>query len=82
MHKLERLEELIHNILLVYLLQDVGTYDGVQVSLHVVKDEVDVAVILCLDDVNKSAVGLLVSKGSMPQARFVKARVKQASCTL
>ena len=81
-HEFERLEELVHHVLLVYLLQYVGTYDGVQVSLHIVKDEVDVAVVLCLDDVDKSAVRVLVNKGSMTAGKVMKACLEQAGCTL
>lgn len=43
MHVLEGAEDLVHDVLLVHLLQDVGTDDGMQVRLHVLKHQVDVA---------------------------------------
>ena len=54
-HVLERLEQLVHDVLLVDLLQDVGPDHCVQVCLHVVKDKVDVLVILSLDHVQQPA---------------------------
>ena len=49
-HELERLEDLVHNVLLVYVHEDVRADHRVQVRLHVVEGEVDVAVVVGLDD--------------------------------
>ena len=54
-HVLERPEELVHDVLLVHVLQDVGTDHGVQVGLHVLKDQVQVAVVLGLEHVQQPA---------------------------
>jgi hypothetical protein len=50
-HVLEGAEDLVHDVLLVDLLQNVGADDGVQVGLHVLEHQVDVAVVLGLEDV-------------------------------
>ena len=47
----ERLKALVHDVLLVDLLQDVGADDRVQVRLHVLEDQVDVAVIVRFEHV-------------------------------
>ena len=52
-HELERLEQLVHDVLLVDLLQDVGANHRVQVRLHVLEDEIDVPVVLRLQHVQK-----------------------------
>lgn len=54
MQQLSRVEELDgpqqlpHYVLLVDILQDIGPDDCMQVCLHEVEHQVDVAVILCL----------------------------------
>ena len=45
MHVLEALEHLVDNVLLVDVLEDVRTDDGVQIRVHKVKHQVDVAVV-------------------------------------
>ena len=45
-HVLERPEQLVHDELLVDVLQDVGPDDRMQVRLHVLEHQVDVPVIL------------------------------------
>lgn len=52
-HVLECFEQLIHGVLLVNVLQDASTDDSVQVGLHVLKDEVDVPIIVCLEHVEE-----------------------------
>ena len=47
-HILQCFKELVHNVLLVDFLQDVGSDDRVQVCLHKVENQVDVPVILSL----------------------------------
>mmetsp|Transcript_35640 Transcript_35640/g.57417 ORF Transcript_35640/g.57417 Transcript_35640/m.57417 type:complete len:443 (+) Transcript_35640:359-1687(+) len=53
MHELERLEELIDDVLLVNLLQDVGTDYRMQIRLHVVADEVNVLIIVGLEHIQQ-----------------------------
>ena len=52
-HVLEGLEELVHGVLLVDVLEDAGPDDGVEVSLHVLEDQVDVPVIVSLQHVQQ-----------------------------
>mmetsp|Transcript_69371 Transcript_69371/g.187542 ORF Transcript_69371/g.187542 Transcript_69371/m.187542 type:complete len:334 (-) Transcript_69371:17-1018(-) len=52
-HVLQRLQQLVDDVLLVNVLQDVGTDDGVQIRLHVVADEVDVQIIVRLQHVEE-----------------------------
>jgi hypothetical protein len=54
-HVLERLEELVHDVLLVHLLQDVGADHGVQVGLHVLEHQVYVLVVLRAQHVEQPA---------------------------
>ena len=49
-------EELVHDVALVDVLEDVGTQHRVQVRLHVFEDEVDVALVLGLGDVEQPAL--------------------------
>ena len=44
-HKLQALQVLVDDVLLVDVLKDVGSDDGMQVCVHEVEDEVDVAII-------------------------------------
>lgn len=53
MHVLKGPEYLIHNILLVDFFQDVGPDYGVQVCLHVLKDKINIAVVLCFQDIQE-----------------------------
>lgn len=46
-HVLEALEALINDILLVYVLEDVGSDDCVQVRVHEVEHEVNVPIVFC-----------------------------------
>ena len=55
MHVLQGLEELIHDVLFVYLLKDVGSNHSMQISLHVLKYKVDVPVIFCFQYVQQPA---------------------------
>ncbi len=54
-HVLQRLEELVHDILLVDLLQNVCPDDSMQVCLHVVEHQVDIPVILGLHHIQEPA---------------------------
>ena len=54
MDVLERFEELVDDVFLVYGLEDVNSYDLVQVSFHEIKNHVEVLVIFGLDDVLES----------------------------
>lgn len=47
-HIFEGPEDLIHDILLVNFLQNVGPDHGVQVGLHILKYQIDVTVVFCL----------------------------------
>lgn len=55
MHVFKRLEQLVHDILLVDLLQNIRADHCMQVCLHVLKHQVDVPVVLCLHDVQQPA---------------------------
>lgn len=54
MHKLERLEALVHDVLLVDVFQNVGANHDVQVDLHVLKHKINVPVIVRLEDVQQT----------------------------
>ena len=51
MHVLETLQTLVDNVLLVDVFQNVGSDDSVQVSVHEIEHQVDVAVVFSTDDV-------------------------------
>ena len=55
MHVLQGTKELIHDVGFVDVLQDVCPYDSMQVCFHVIKDQVNVFVILGLEHILKSA---------------------------
>lgn len=55
MHVLERPEKLVHDVGLVDIFQDVSSDDSMQVCFHVIKDQVDVLVILSLKHILKPA---------------------------
>mmetsp|Transcript_27717 Transcript_27717/g.73215 ORF Transcript_27717/g.73215 Transcript_27717/m.73215 type:complete len:454 (+) Transcript_27717:27-1388(+) len=52
-HVLQRLEQLVDDVLLVDLLEDLGADDRVQVGLHEVADQIDVLVIVGLEHVQQ-----------------------------
>jgi hypothetical protein len=52
-HVLKRPEYLVHDVLLVDLFQDVGTDYSMEVCLHILKDKVDVAVVLGLKHIEQ-----------------------------
>lgn len=54
MHILQALKHLIDDILLVDVFEDIGTDDGVEVGIHKVEDEVDVAIVFSSDHVLKA----------------------------
>ena len=56
-HVLERLQQLVHDVRLVDLFQDVRPNHRMQVCLHVLEHQVDVAVILRLQHVQDPAAG-------------------------
>ena len=68
MHVLERLERLPGDVLLVDVLQDVGADGGVQVRLHDLEDEVDVAVVVGLEAVDQRD-DVLVPRHLLPRCR-------------
>ena len=51
MHVLQALEYLVHNVLLMDVLEDVGTDDRVQIGVHEVEHEVDIAIIFSSDHI-------------------------------
>ena len=53
-HVLKTLKALIDNILLVNILQNVCSNYGMQVSIHEVKDQVYISIILCPDNILES----------------------------
>ena len=53
MHLLEALEYLLHYLLFVDVLQNVGADDRVQVGLHLLEDQINVAVVFGADDVQE-----------------------------
>mmetsp|Transcript_33887 Transcript_33887/g.100659 ORF Transcript_33887/g.100659 Transcript_33887/m.100659 type:complete len:438 (+) Transcript_33887:197-1510(+) len=52
-HVLQRLEQLVDDVLLVDLLKDLGADDGVQVGFHEVADQIDVLVVVGLEHVQQ-----------------------------
>jgi len=46
-------EDLIHDVLFVDFFEDVCPDDSVEVCFHVFKDEVDVTVVFCFENVEK-----------------------------
>lgn len=62
MHVLQRTEELVHNIGLVDVLQYVCSDDSMQICLHIVKDQINVLVILSLQHILQPAcIGRLLT---------------------
>ena len=57
---------LVHDILLMYILQDVCSDDRVQVCLHVLKDEVDVLIILRFVHILEPAYSCFCISGVTP----------------
>lgn len=53
MDVLETAEDLVHDILFVDFFEDVGPDDSVEVGFHVFKDEVDVTVVFCFENVEE-----------------------------
>ncbi len=43
------LGDLINNEAFVFFLQNIFSYQGIEVDVHKLKDEVDVALVLCFD---------------------------------
>jgi hypothetical protein len=54
---LEGAEELVHDVALVDVLQNVGAQHGVQIGLHELEHEVNVALVLCLGHVEQPGRG-------------------------
>ena len=54
MHELQTLQHLVNDILLVYVLKDIGSNNGVKIGIHKIEHKVYVSVILCSDDILKS----------------------------
>ena len=52
-HELECTQNLVNDVLLVDILQDVSLDHVVQVRIHVLEHEVDIAVILSTNDIQK-----------------------------
>jgi hypothetical protein len=50
-HVLEALEDLVHDVLLVNVFEDIGSNDGVQVGVHEVKYQVNIAVVFGTDHI-------------------------------
>ena len=42
---------LIENVFFMNILKDFGSNDGMQISLHEIKNKIDVFVILCSDEI-------------------------------
>ena len=51
MHVLKALEYLVNDVLLMDILKDIGADDRMQVSVHEVEHEVDVAIIFSSDHI-------------------------------
>lgn len=47
MKVLQGFEELVHDEPLMNIFQNIGSDDCMQISLHVLEDQVDISVILC-----------------------------------
>jgi hypothetical protein len=52
-HVFQRLEKLVHNVLLVHFFKYICANDSVQIGIHKFENEVDVSVIVCFQDVPK-----------------------------
>ena len=61
-HKLQALQVLVDDVLLVDVLKDVGSDDGMQVCVHEVEDEVDVAIIFSSNHILQSDDVLVASQ--------------------
>ena len=53
-HILEALQALVNNVLLVNVLEDVGSDDGVKIRVHEIEYQVDIPVVLSSDYVLKA----------------------------
>ena len=54
MHVLQALENLVDDVLFVDVFEDIGPDDGVQISVHEIEDQVDVAVVFSADHILQS----------------------------
>lgn len=44
---------LVENVPFMHALHDVGSNDRMQIGLHEVKDQIDVLIVLCFEDIEK-----------------------------
>lgn len=51
MHVLQTFQALVHDVLLVDILKDVSSDNCMQVSIHEIKDQIDVSIILSSDNI-------------------------------
>ena len=54
MHELQALQVLVDDVLLVDVLEDVSSDDGMQVSIHEVKDQVNITIVFGSNHILKS----------------------------
>lgn len=54
MHVLQAFQHLVNDVLLVNVLEDIGPNNSMQISVHEVKDEVNISVVLSSDYVLQS----------------------------
>jgi hypothetical protein len=79
-HVLQTLEDLIHDVLLMNVFEDVGSDDGVEICVHEIEHQVDVAVIFGADDVLQ-ANDVLVA-GQLLQEDDLSEGALRISCVL
>ena len=51
MHVLEALENLVNDVLFVNIFKDVGSDNSMEVGIHEIEDQVNVAIVFSSDDV-------------------------------
>ena len=61
-HVFKALEDLVHDVLLVNVFKDIGSNDGVQVGVHEVKYQVNVAVVFGTDHILQNNDVLVASQ--------------------
>ena len=50
-HIFQRSKYLVHDVLLVNFFEDIGSDDGMKISLHVLEDEINIAIIFSFKDI-------------------------------
>lgn len=80
MHELQAFQHLVDDILFVNVLEDICPDHRMQISIHEIKDQVDISVILCPDHVLKADYVFMA--GKLLQENYLSECALRISCIL